>query len=100
MSYNKEYGVYNKQSSNTKINAEDLKYSNSAQHSNKPYQNSTQTIQEIIDSKATIADPSGSYGLLWKVEGTYGGKIGEYELLNSPDKTTIWHFLFKSYKWR
>ena len=80
---------------NPKINAEDLKYSNSAQHSGRPYQESTQLMQEIMDSQVPTVDPRGSAGYYWKVDGTFNGTSGQYELLVSPDGTTIWHYLFK-----
>ncbi len=79
------------------INAESLKYSNSASHSGRPYQQSTQTIQEIINSGSPKADPRGSAGLWWNIDGSFNGTSGHYELLISPDKTTIWHYLFKGY---
>lgn len=77
------------------INAENLKYSNGAYHPDRVYQKSTLTIQEIIDSCPPGKDPKGSAGLWWKVEGVFNGSRGTYELLISPDKTTIWHFLFR-----
>lgn len=79
-----------------RINAENLKYSKSAWYDNRPYQKSTITIQNIIDSLPSGADPKGSAGLWWKVDGAFNGSQGTYELLISPDKTTIWHFLFRS----
>ena len=78
------------------ISAENLKYSNSAKYPIRPYQDSPTAIQDIIDSGSPTVDPRGSDGLWWEVEGTYNGSQGYYELLISPDKTTIWHFLFKS----
>lgn len=79
------------------INAEDLKYSGTAYHSDRSYQNSSHLIQEIIDSQPPGLDPQGSAGLWWKVEGSYKGRLGTYELLISPDKTTIWHYQFERY---
>ena len=45
-------------------------------------------------------DPQDKGGLSWIVEGTmlnnHGNTVhGVYELILSPDGTTIWHFLFK-----
>ena len=88
---------------NANINAEDLEYSNNSYHNqdgSRPYQDSALTIQEIIDSGPPSADPRGSDGLYWKVDGGLMTatkdvmSYGIYELLISPDGTTIWHFLF------
>ena len=78
-----------------KIDAEKLEYTKAAWHDNRPYQKSTLFIQNIIDSGLPGIDPRGSAGLWWKVEGGFNGSQGMYELLISPDKTKIWHFLFK-----
>jgi len=56
------------------INEEDLKYSNSAYHNengSRPYQDSTLTMQEIIDSSPPSVDPQGGTGLYWEVEGGF-----------------------------
>ena len=82
-------------STRSSINAEDLNYSNSARHVDRPYQDSTQLMQEIMDSQVPTVDPRGSAGLYWKVDGTFNGTSGQYELLISPDGKTIWHYLFK-----
>ena len=74
-----------------------MKYSGTAYHSDRSYQNSSHLIQEIIDSQPPGLDPQGSAGLWWKVEGSYKGRLGTYELLISPDKTTIWHYQFERY---
>lgn len=78
------------------INAENLQYSGSSKYENRPYQDSPQTIQNIVDSVPPTVDSKGSAGLYWKFDGVYNGSQGTYELLISPDKTTIWHFLFRS----
>ena len=81
--------------SGTGINAGNLQYSDISRHLDRYYQNSTQLIQEIVDSQPPTVDPQGSAGLYWKVDGTFNATSGQYELLISPDGKTIWHFLFK-----
>ena len=88
-------GVYSGGNNDTlNINTESLRYSKSAIHDDRPYQQSTQIIQEIINSGSPTPDPRGTDGLWWKVRGTYNGSSGYYELLITSDKTTIRHFLF------
>ena len=71
------------------------------ENGSRPYQDSTLTMEEIIDSGPLGADPLGGDGLHWKVDGGFMAatkdviSYGIYELLISPDGTTIWHFLFK-----
>lgn len=79
------------------IDVKSLKYSNSAVHPDRPYQQSVQTIREIVNSGVPKVDPRGSKGFWWDVDGSYNGIDGHYELLISPDKTTIWQYLFKGY---
>ena len=78
-----------------RINAENLTFTNSARHQNRLYQESTQLIREIINSGPPSADPRNSAGFWWKVDGVFNGRRGTFEILISPDGTTIWHFLFK-----
>ena len=84
---------------NNVINAQDLVWSDSAPHAGRLYQESILLIQEIINSGPPGPDPRGRGGLWWIVEGVHyvNGKMsqGTFELLLSPDGTTIWHFLFK-----
>lgn len=76
-------------SAQVEINAASLNYSNSAAHSERSYQQSIQTIQEIINSGPPTVGPRGSAGFWWSVEGSLKGVPGNYELLVSPDKSTI-----------
>ncbi|MDR1461125.1 MAG: hypothetical protein LBI78_05720 [Campylobacteraceae bacterium] len=65
----------------------------------RPYGDSRQLIQEIINSKTPISDPGGVSGALrWDVQGTMNGKQGMYELVVDPNTNTVLHFLFKSTK--
>ena len=78
------------------IDIENLKWSRTVQdHLDRPYQDSTILIQEIIQSTSPIADPRGTDALFWKVQGFFNGTPGVYELLIDPETNTIWHFLFK-----
>ena len=94
----KSYSIQNKRINTVveNINVEELQYTKSAWHDNRAYQKSTLTIQNIINSGPPGIDPQGSLGLWWKVEGDFNKSQGMYELLISPDKTKIWHFLFKN----
>lgn len=62
----------------------------------RPYINSTQTIQQIMQTAQPIKDPGTANGLKWVVEGIYNGAQGIYELVINPDTMTILHFVFKS----
>ena len=80
-----------------KIDLENLKWSDTVQKhlAERPYQDSKLLIQEIMNKGSPIFDPQGGSGLFWKVEGTYNGSKGTYELLIDPDTNTVWHFLFR-----
>lgn len=79
------------------INLNNLRWSKTVQaHANdRSYQDSKLLIQEIIESGMPTTDPRGTSGLWWKVEGTFNGTQGFYELLIDPETNTVWHFLFK-----
>lgn len=46
----------------------------------------------ILDAIKDIA----TNALLWKVNGTFNGSVGYYELLVDPASNCVWHFVFKS----
>lgn len=80
------------------IDVENLHFSKTVQnHAGRPYQDSKLLIQEIMDSKAPVADPRGTGALSWTVEGTFNASSGYYELIIDPSSSTVWHFVFKSY---
>jgi hypothetical protein len=62
----------------------------------RPYINSTQTIQQIMQAASPVKDPQTANGLKWVVEGSFNGSQGVFELVINPDTMTILHFLFKS----
>ena len=60
----------------------------------RPYINSNQTIQSIIDGGTPVKDTILNNGLKWNVPGTFRGITGTWELVVDMDSNTIVHFLF------
>lgn len=60
----------------------------------RPYINSNQTIQSIIDGGTPVKDAILNNGLKWNVPGTFRGTSGTWELVVDMDSNTIVHFLF------
>jgi len=80
------------------IDVENLNFSETVSgHINRPYQESKLLANEIIESAAPIPDPQGTNALFWKVDGTFNGSVGYYELLVDPATNCVWHFVYKSY---
>lgn len=65
-------------------------------HLDRPYKNFILLVDEIMKSTSLISDPQGTGALYWKVNGSFNGREGLYELLIDPATNSIWHFLFKS----
>lgn len=79
------------------IDVENLSFSKTVSgHINRPYQESKLLANEIMESATPIPDPQGTNALLWKVNGTFNGSVGYYELLVDPASNCVWHFVFKS----
>ncbi len=83
--------------SGAKVKVGEWEYADKAYKGDRLYQDSPNTIKEIINSGPAGTDPRGSNGLWWKADGSFNGSNGFYELLLSPDGKTIWHFVYKSY---
>jgi len=65
--------------------------------SSRPYIQSTQLIQHIMQSSKPLQDPQTATGLRWVAEGTFNGSHGAFELVINPNTETILHFLFRSH---
>ena len=79
------------------IDVDNLKFSDTVSgHDNRPYQDSKQLINEIINSSEPIQDPQGTNALYWEVDGSFNNSNGIYELLIDPETNTVWHFVYKS----
>lgn len=87
----------NKDKGSGTVKVGEWEYADKAYKGDRPYQDSPNTIREIINSGPAGTDPRGSNGLWWKVDGSFNGSNGFYELLLSPDGTKIWHFVYKGY---
>jgi hypothetical protein len=63
----------------------------------RPYINSPNTIQNIVESGMPRPDPGGVAGALrWDVPGSFNGSVGTFELVIDPATNRILHFLFRS----
>ena len=100
----------NNQNNDHGINAENLELGPNAAHSDRPYQQSTLLIEELLNFPGV--DPQGSNGHWFEAPGSLltggtgwqtitpnqppkGASSGTWELLINPEGTTIWHFLFR-----
>jgi hypothetical protein len=64
----------------------------------RPYMNSPSTIANIIKSGKGVPDAFYKGGMNYKVQGTFNGSNGIFELGINPETNTIYHFLFKTIK--
>jgi hypothetical protein len=64
----------------------------------RPYINSPSTITNIMKSGKGIPDATFKGGMNWKVQGSFNGLNGIYELGINPQTNTIYHFLFRTVK--
>ncbi|WP_187414889.1 polymorphic toxin-type HINT domain-containing protein [Nonomuraea sp. PA05] len=81
------------------IDTSNLKYTDTvAGHSaSRGYTKNRTLIEHIIETGRAMPDPQGVPGAVaWKVEGTYNGKQGIFELVIDARTNTVMHFLFKS----
>jgi RHS repeat-associated protein len=60
----------------------------------RPYIDSTQLIQEIMDNGTPVKDLFLTNGLKWIVPGSFRGTTGVWELIVDLDSNRIVHFLF------